>query len=66
MSTIIRNEIDDFFNQGISLYTKGHYDEAVKSFDQVLAIDNDNCYAWMCRGEALDELGQFDEAVTSY
>ena len=68
MDSITRMTQDeyDYFSQGIDNYTQGRFDEAVKSYDQALTINNDDYDAWLCRGEALAEQGRHEEALQSF
>ena len=42
------------------------YEDAIASYDKVLAIKPDYHKAWFNRGYALDKLGRYEEVIASY
>ena len=41
------------------------YEEAITSYDKVIAINPNHNWAWVLRGDALGELGRYEEAIAS-
>lgn len=54
------------FNLGLALRDLNRLEDALSSFERVLAINPDFADALHCRGHALQELGRLDEAVAAY
>jgi tetratricopeptide (TPR) repeat protein len=54
------------FLEGLDLLEAGKSLEALELFDAVLAEDESNSDAWICRGVSLDNLGRYEEAIASY
>lgn len=48
------------------LYQLQHYEEVVESCDQSIQNQADDALAWLMRGMALENLGQYTAAVSSY
>jgi len=67
------SRLDKFLGRGRSSYKKGlfqyyreaNYPEAIRYFDEALAIDPQLAAAWHDRGLSLREMGQDDEALKS-
>ena len=57
---------DALNNRGITLQELKRFDEALASYDRVLAIKPDYAEALNNRGNTLQELKRFDEALASY
>ncbi len=57
---------DAWYNRGISLKNLRRYEEAISSYEQVVAIKPDDHQAWGNRGIALTALGRYEEALVSY
>jgi len=53
-------------NRGAALMSLGSVEEAVRSFDEALAIDPDHLESLHNKGVALSELERFDEAVACF
>ncbi|TYQ31975.1 tetratricopeptide repeat protein [Pseudanabaena sp. UWO310] len=54
------------FEQGNIFFAGQQYDNAIDSYDRVLAIKPDDHEAWYNRGSALSNLGREEEAIASY
>jgi tetratricopeptide (TPR) repeat protein len=48
------------------LYSLGHYQEALASFDRAVGLKFDQEMYWTNRGNALRQLGQIENALASY
>ncbi|QUY46138.1 serine protease [Acaryochloris marina] len=57
---------DDWLLQGVGKYRKGNYKEAIKDFGQAIAIDPKDAAAHFNRGNAYDELNQYNLALKDY
>jgi tetratricopeptide (TPR) repeat protein len=55
-------DIDAWFNKGITLYNLNKYKEAIKCFDEAIKINPEDDSAWFYKGEAFYKLGKYDEA----
>ena len=55
-----------WINKGGSLDALGRFQEAIRCFDQALAIDPVSAHAWSNKGNALTALGRREEAVGCY
>ena len=53
----------DLYNQGVQLYRDGKYQEAIDTFDKVLAEDPNNVNALSDKGLVLSVLAKHDEAI---
>jgi tetratricopeptide (TPR) repeat protein len=58
--------LEDLFSEGNSLYRQGKYDEAIKTYDEVIRLDPNLEEAWNNKGVALDDQGKYDEAIKAY
>jgi len=56
----------DYYNEGVSLYDQGRYDEAIIKFERAIEIDPTNKEAWLYKGLSLDDLGRYPEALICY
>ncbi len=65
MSMEIQN-IEALFNKGIEYMEKGEFQEAYKTFSEVIENIPDEPEAYVQRGIALNRLGQFQEAVEDF
>ncbi|TGT60910.1 tetratricopeptide repeat protein, partial [bacterium M00.F.Ca.ET.159.01.1.1] len=52
----------DIKKSGIALYNKGRYDLAIAKFDQALALDSNDAEAFLYRGLAWGQKGNYDRA----
>ena len=59
-------DAEEFFNQALEFSNAGKFEEALVSYENVIAIQPDDYQAWNNRGVALLNLGRFSEAITSY
>lgn len=58
--------LDNYFEQGLSLMEDGDFAQAVAMFDSAIKLGlGDMADIYLCRGEALAYLGQWQEAETS-
>lgn len=57
---------EQYTSEGISLFQKEQYDEAVKCLDKAIIIDPNNAYSWSWRGHSLYLLKRYEEAIKSY
>src|SRR5262245_9816685 len=46
--------------------TENDPEESLRYFDQAIEIEPDNHHAWFSRGELLDKLGRYEDAIASY
>jgi pimeloyl-ACP methyl ester carboxylesterase len=60
-----KKEIEMLF-EGNDLYDRNKYDEAIKYYDRAIELDPNNHLPWMNKGNALDNLGRYDEAIVSF
>ena len=60
------NETGNLNGKANRLYSKGKYEEALKLYDDALAIDPSDAKLMMNRGSALYRLGEFGEAERAY
>ena len=61
-----RGHAEDWFNQGYCLFELGRIEEALKSYDEAIRLDQDNASTWNNRGSVLERLGRREEALISY
>lgn len=54
-----------WFNRGVACGRLERPEEALASFERLIALQQDNADAWHYRGLALRELGRHDEARAS-
>ena len=52
--------------EGGAAYQTGGYEDAQRSFDNAIDIDQQNATAWLGKGFALSALNKYDEAIESY
>ena len=58
---------DAWYNKGKALAAQGKYDKAIKAYDQVFKIDqNQTEYYWYLKGLALEKVGRNSEAKTAF
>ena len=51
---------------GKSQLEKGHFDEALRSFEKAILIDKKNPDLWNLKGIALRSLGRYNEAIDCF
>lgn len=68
ISTIHGEELSsgDWSEMGNAQVGRGEYEEAVKSYDRAIGLDNYNPYLWYNKGLALTSLGRYEEALYCY
>jgi tetratricopeptide (TPR) repeat protein len=55
---------DAYYNRGLAYDHKGLFDQAIKDFDQALALKSDPARAYNGRGTAYEDKGLHDQAIT--
>jgi tetratricopeptide (TPR) repeat protein len=58
--------VRETFNQGVTFFNAGQYEEAVKAFEVVLEADSEQPAVWSNAGASYLRLKQFDKAVMAY
>lgn len=58
--------VRETFNQGVTFYNAGEYEQAVKAFEVVLEADNEQPAVWANVGASYLRLEQFDKALKAY
>ncbi|HUV12380.1 MAG TPA: tetratricopeptide repeat protein [Acidobacteriota bacterium] len=58
--------VRETFNQGVTFYNGGQYEEAIKAFEVVLEADNEQPSVWANVGACYTKLEQYDKAVEAY
>jgi tetratricopeptide repeat protein len=53
----------DFYNEGIVAATQGDFDEAIRQLTEAIRIDPKNVDAFVNRGPAFGETGDYDRAI---
>jgi tetratricopeptide (TPR) repeat protein len=56
----------DWAEEGVTLYNQSKYAEAIRCYDQALAIDSKYKEVWTNKGLALKEQGNYVEAIRCY
>jgi Flp pilus assembly protein TadD len=54
------------FQQGLTSYDEGDYQESALAFRQVIQHDSDNADAYYNLGLALSQAGKLDQAIAAY
>ncbi|MCW3130787.1 MAG: tetratricopeptide repeat protein [Methanophagales archaeon] len=57
-----KEQIAEWLITGVSLYDEGKFEKAIEYYDKILAIEP-SWEAWNNKGNALRQLGKFDEAL---
>ena len=57
---------DDWNKKGIKLFNEGRYEEAIRCYDEALALKPDAYKIWLNRGNACYKLGYYEKACGSY
>ena len=60
------NEADVYYNQGLDLYQKNQFKEAVEAFKQAIKLKSDYAEAYNQLGKTYEALGQKEEARKAY
>jgi tetratricopeptide (TPR) repeat protein len=61
---VITEQALAYLNRGKEYYVRRKYDDAIKEFDQALAINRDLFEAYFCRGTVYGNKGDHDKAIT--
>jgi tetratricopeptide (TPR) repeat protein len=56
----------EWFDEGLTLYNQGKYDEAIQAFDEVIRLDPKRPTPWNNKGNALYKQGKYTEAIQAY
>ena len=56
----------DSLSAGRTAFEAGHYADALHHFGTILEHDNEHPWAWHGRGDALQLLGSYPEALAAY
>jgi tetratricopeptide (TPR) repeat protein len=62
----INNNVEVLNNRGKALDEQGRYEEAIRYYDKVLAIDPNNKFALNNKGADLYDLGRYEEALVYF
>jgi tetratricopeptide (TPR) repeat protein len=62
----VTNEGISLMNKAGALFNQGKYDEAIKTSDEALEINQSFKEAWVCKGFALSKLGKYNESIESF
>ena len=57
---------DDWNKKGTKLFNEGRYEEAIRCYDEALALKPDAYKIWLNRGNACYKLGYYEKACGSY
>ncbi|MEQ9371301.1 MAG: tetratricopeptide repeat protein [Coleofasciculus chthonoplastes F3-SA18-01] len=60
------SDAEFWFNQGVTLYELGRYEEALANFDQLISLQPNDYQAWFKRGVVLGELGRYEKALANF
>jgi len=58
--------VRETFNQGVTFYNGGQYEEAIKAFQVVLDVDPEQPSVWANVGACYTKLEQYDKAIAAY
>jgi tetratricopeptide (TPR) repeat protein len=61
---VIGGQIEDWNTQAICQYQLGYYEHAMKTYTEIINIDDQNIYAWVNLGRLLNKIGMYDKALT--
>lgn len=64
--TIRAFKAEKLYVRGLEQYQNGDIRGAIQTFDQVISLDRNHGQVYQAKGDALYELGDFDEAIESY
>ena len=60
------HDVDYLYRAGEEAYAEGDTPKALHYLDRVLEEDPKHAMAWMCKGNCLDRMSQFEDALKSY
>jgi tetratricopeptide (TPR) repeat protein len=66
MGAQLQSEAEQLYNTGNTLAMSGHYQEALKSYDQAIALNKSNPMYFNNRASTLKRLGRMQDALTQY
>lgn len=55
--------VEALFDQALSAFQAGNFEEAIRVMDEVLAADPENAEAWVVRGLAYGQQGDFERSI---
>jgi Flp pilus assembly protein TadD len=58
--------IEQWLDEGLNHHKAGHYEQALKAFDQVMLIDPHYARAYRSKGDVLYDLKRYEEALAAY
>jgi tetratricopeptide (TPR) repeat protein len=58
--------VDTLFEKGLEYYEANEYDQALKAFNDILALEPQSARALDARGTVYTSLGNFDQAIDDY
>lgn len=61
---IIGGQIEDRSTQAICQYQLGYYEDAIKTYSEIINIDDKNFHAWANLGILFNKIGMYDKALT--
>ena len=59
-------QIDSLYYEGNALYYLEKFDEAIKYYDKIIAINPDSKTAWGYKAHVLSKLKKYEEAFACY
>src|SRR5438034_5167240 len=57
---------EQWLAEGLTHHKAGHYEQALKAFDQAMLIDPDYARAYRSKGDVLYDLKRYEEALAAY